>query len=86
MTVTIVIPARHASTRFPGKPLAPLRGATGIDKTLIERTWEAALAVQGAGRRLVATDNARIAEEVERFGGKVDKDFANPYFVARGLS
>lgn len=71
MSVAIVIPARHASSRFPGKPLAPLRGATGIEKTLIERTWEAALAVQGADHRLVATDDARIAAEVERFGGQV---------------
>lgn len=71
MTVAIVIPARHASSRFPGKPLAPLRGATGVDKTLIERTWEAALAVRGAETRLVATDDDRIAEEVQRFGGRV---------------
>lgn len=71
MSVAIVIPARHASSRFPGKPLVPLRGATGLDKTLIERTWEAALAVRGVGHRLVATDDAGIAEEVERFGGKV---------------
>jgi 3-deoxy-manno-octulosonate cytidylyltransferase (CMP-KDO synthetase) len=71
MTVAIVIPARHASSRFPGKPLARLRGATGLEKTLIERTWEAALAVQGVRTRLVATDDARIAGEVERFGGRV---------------
>ena len=71
MSVAIVIPARHASLRFPGKPLAPLRGATGLDKTLIERTWEAALAVRTVGTRLVATDDDRIAEEVLRFGGRV---------------
>ncbi len=71
MTVAIVIPARHASSRFPGKPLAPLRGATGIDKTLIERSWEAALAVGGVDHRVVATDDQRIADEVARFGGQV---------------
>ena len=71
MTAIIVIPARYASSRFPGKALAPLRGATGLDKTLIERSWEAAQAVAGIDGCLVATDDARIAEEVERFGGHV---------------
>lgn len=71
MTVAIIIPARHASTRFPGKPLAPLKGATGISRTLIERSWEAALAVEGVETRLVATDDERIASEVRRFGGQV---------------
>jgi 3-deoxy-manno-octulosonate cytidylyltransferase (CMP-KDO synthetase) len=71
MSAMIVIPARYESSRFPGKPLAPLRGATGVDKTLIERTWEAAVAVDGIDRCLVATDDARIADEVWRFGGEV---------------
>ena len=70
MSAIIVIPARHASSRFPGKMLAPLRGATGTPKTLIERSWEAAQAVQGIDSCLVATDDARIAAEVERFGGR----------------
>lgn len=70
MSAMIVIPARHASSRFPGKMLAPLRGATGTPKTLIERSWEAAQAVQGIDSCLVATDDARIAAEVERFGGR----------------
>jgi 3'(2'), 5'-bisphosphate nucleotidase len=39
----IVIPARYASTRYPGKPLVPLRGATGEARSLIERSWRAAL-------------------------------------------
>ena len=70
MTAIIVIPARHASTRFPGKALAPLRGATGRTKTLVERSWDAAQAVAGIDGCLVATDDARIMGEVERFGGR----------------
>ncbi|MCB4380012.1 3-deoxy-manno-octulosonate cytidylyltransferase, partial [Synechococcus sp. MU1644] len=44
MSVLIVIPARYASSRYPGKPLVPLTGATGQSQTLIERSWRAALA------------------------------------------
>ena len=44
----IVIPARYASTRYPGKPLVPLTGATGETKTLVERSWDAAKAVAGS--------------------------------------
>ena len=35
----IVIPSRYASSRFPGKPLAPLRGATGVAKPLVHQTF-----------------------------------------------
>ena len=45
MTVLIAIPARYASTRYPGKPLVELNGPDGR-KTLIRRSWEAAMAVQ----------------------------------------
>ena len=41
MTALIVIPARFASSRYPGKPLVLLRGPDGA-KTLIQRSWEAA--------------------------------------------
>lgn len=67
----IIIPARFASTRFPAKPLAPLRGATGIAKTLIQRSWECARSIEGSVGLWVATDDERIAEEVRRFGGQV---------------
>lgn len=70
-TFAIIIPARYASTRYPAKPLAPLVGATGVSKTLIERSWECALAVPGHSGVWVATDDDRIAAEVERFGGQV---------------
>lgn len=67
----IIIPARYASTRYPGKPLVPLRGAGGISKRLIQRSWECAAAVPGSAGVWVATDDERIASEVERFGGQV---------------
>lgn len=70
MSVLIAIPARYASTRYPGKPLVPLRGPDG-DKTLIRRSWEAAMAVRGVDRVVVATDDARIADHAAGFGAEV---------------
>ncbi len=70
MSVLIVIPARFASSRFPGKPLEKLRGATGVEKTLIQRTWEAASSVPGVDRVVVATDDIRIRDAVEWFGAE----------------
>ena len=66
-----MIPARFASQRFPGKPLVPLVGASGVAKPLIRRSWEAASAVPGAAAVFVATDDERIAEVVRGFGGQV---------------
>ncbi|MDR1864842.1 MAG: 3-deoxy-manno-octulosonate cytidylyltransferase [Bacteroidales bacterium] len=64
MKVFGIIPARYASTRFPGKPLAMLR-----DKSMIEWVYRRSA---GTFRYIaVATDDERIAGEVERFGGKV---------------
>lgn len=71
MHTVIAIPARYESSRFPGKPLAPLKGADGVARTLIERSWRAAMAVPGVGRVLVATDDARIAEHAAGFGAAV---------------
>ncbi len=70
MSVLIVIPARFASSRFPGKPLEMLRGATGLERTLVQRTWEAAAATRGVDRVVVATDDIRIRDAVEAFGGE----------------
>ncbi|HRV63709.1 MAG TPA: manno-octulosonate cytidylyltransferase [Albidovulum sp.] len=71
MSVLIAIPARYASTRYPGKPLVPLRGADGVTRTLVQRSWEAAMAVNGADRVVVATDDDRIRAEAESFGAEV---------------
>lgn len=58
-----VIPARYASTRFPGKPLARLGG-----KPVIRRVWEQV--TQVFADAVVATDDQRIIEAVEAFGGR----------------
>lgn len=71
MSVVIVIPARYASTRYPGKPLAELTGATGERRSLVRRSWEAATAVPGVDRVLVATDDDRIAAAARAFGAEV---------------
>ncbi|SLN74476.1 3-deoxy-manno-octulosonate cytidylyltransferase [Pseudooceanicola marinus] len=70
MDTVILIPARYASTRYPGKPLAVLTGPDGT-KTLIQRSWEAAMAVPEADAVFVATDDARIAEAARGFGAEV---------------
>lgn len=71
MGTLIVIPARYASTRYPGKPLVELRGADGQAKSLIKRSWEAAMLVQGVDRVVVATDDDRIKAASEAFGAEV---------------
>ncbi len=64
MKIQAIIPARYASTRFPGKPLALLGG-----KEIVQHVYERAQEV--FEEVWVATDDERIAETVERFGGKV---------------
>jgi 3-deoxy-manno-octulosonate cytidylyltransferase (CMP-KDO synthetase) len=71
VSVLIVIPARYASSRYPGKPLVALRGADGQARTLIRRSWEAAMQVAGVDRVVVATDDDRIRAEAEGFGAEV---------------
>ena len=63
MKFIAVIPARYASTRFPGKPLAVLGG-----KTVIQRVYEQAVSV--LPEAYVATDDDRIFQAVEAFGGR----------------
>lgn len=64
MKTAVVIPARYGSSRFPGKALALLRG-----KTIVQWVWEQAMASK-ADLVLVATDDQRIFDAVEAFGGK----------------
>ena len=59
-----IIPARYASTRFPGKPLAEIGG-----KTVLRRVYEQAC--KALDTVVVATDDDRIYDTVEAFGGKV---------------
>lgn len=63
--ILAAIPARYASTRFPGKPLAWLAG-----KPLVEHVYRRAAAAPYVHRVVVATDDARIVQAVEAFGGE----------------
>ncbi len=65
-SVTVVIPARYGSSRFPGKPLVGLLG-----KPMIQHVYEQAKACRVVNDVLVATDDERIKTAVERFGGQV---------------
>jgi 3-deoxy-manno-octulosonate cytidylyltransferase (CMP-KDO synthetase) len=62
MNSVILIPARYQSSRYPGKPLVELKGASGAAKPLIQRSVEAARRVRGVSGVFVVTDDERIAE------------------------
>lgn len=64
MGFMVVIPARYASSRLPGKPLADIEGLS-----MIQRVYERAIA-SAAERVVVATDDQRVAEVVVAFGGE----------------
>ena len=66
MTTAIIIPARYASTRLPGKPLLEETG-----KPLIQHVYENACKVGGVSQVIIATDDLRIADVVKGFGGEV---------------
>ena len=63
--IAVVIPARYASTRFPGKPLFPLAG-----KPMIQHVWERCSRAKGVSRVIVATEDTRIAEACSAFGAE----------------
>jgi len=66
MKILGIIPARFASTRFPGKPLTLINGVS-----MIERVYKRALLSKNLSTVLIATDDERIAEHVNTFGGNV---------------
>lgn len=66
MQVVGIIPARYASTRFPGKPLINIEG-----KSMIQRVYEQAKKTKILSQVIVATDDSRIEEHVKSFGGSV---------------
>jgi 3-deoxy-manno-octulosonate cytidylyltransferase (CMP-KDO synthetase) len=66
MNIIGIIPARYASTRFPGKPLIDIAG-----KSMIQRVYEQCMKAESLSEVIVATDDERIAEHVRGFGGKV---------------
>jgi len=66
MQIVALIPARYASTRFPGKALACQTG-----KYLVQHVYERVVAANRVQRCIVATDDDRIADAVRGFGGEV---------------
>jgi len=68
VNTVILIPARYASSRYPGKPLVELKGAGGAAKPLIRRSVEAARKVPGVSGVYVTTDDERIAVACTGFG------------------
>ncbi|QIZ82677.1 3-deoxy-manno-octulosonate cytidylyltransferase (CMP-KDO synthetase) [Thalassovita gelatinovora] len=71
MKTVILIPARYASTRYPGKPLAELTLPSGEKKSLIRLSWEAANRVKGVAEVHVVTDDDRIRDHAKSFGASV---------------
>jgi 3-deoxy-manno-octulosonate cytidylyltransferase (CMP-KDO synthetase) len=67
MNTVILIPARYQSSRYPGKPLVELKGASGTPKPLIQRSVEAARRVPGISGVFVVTDDDRIADACTGF-------------------
>ncbi|MAY42979.1 MAG: 3-deoxy-manno-octulosonate cytidylyltransferase, partial [Oceanospirillaceae bacterium] len=65
MSFSVIIPARYASSRFPGKPLADLHG-----KPMVQHVYERACESE-ASRVLIATDDQRIADVAKGFGAEV---------------
>jgi 3-deoxy-manno-octulosonate cytidylyltransferase (CMP-KDO synthetase) len=63
--IAVVIPARYASTRFPGKPLFPLAG-----KPMVQHVWERCARAKGIHRVIVATEDQRIADACAGFGAE----------------
>jgi 3-deoxy-manno-octulosonate cytidylyltransferase (CMP-KDO synthetase) len=66
MSIVGIIPARYASTRFPGKPLADINGTS-----MIRRVYEQACQAKSLNEVWVATDDQRIFDHVNDFGGRV---------------
>jgi 3-deoxy-manno-octulosonate cytidylyltransferase (CMP-KDO synthetase) len=66
MDAVVIIPARYSSSRFPGKPLVPLKG-----KPMLLHVYERARGARLVREVIIATDDRRILEAAESFGAKV---------------
>jgi GTP:adenosylcobinamide-phosphate guanylyltransferase len=87
MAVVAIIPARYASTRFPGKPLALIGG-----KPMIQHVYENTARTPGLDRVIVATDDRRILDTARNFGAeamltstKSDEYVPGVFFSPAGL-
>jgi len=67
MSVLAILPARYGSTRFPGKPLAPIGG-----KPMIQHVWERTRAAKSVDAVVIATDDERIRDACDAFGAEVE--------------
>lgn len=67
MEIAVIIPARYASSRFPGKPLALICG-----KPMIEHVYQRIAGMEEIGQIIVATDDERIYRTVIDFGGRAE--------------
>ena len=67
MKIVAIIPTRWGSTRFPGKALTPICG-----RPMIQRIWDRAMAAKEIDSVIIATDDQRIADAVQAFGGTVE--------------
>ena len=65
MAFVVVIPARYASSRLPGKPLADIGG-----KPMVQWVWQQAMQ-SGASRVVIATDDVRVEQVAREFGAEV---------------
>lgn len=65
MSTVVIIPARYGSTRFPGKPLAQIKG-----RSMLERVWSLARSARGVDEVVIATDDARISAHAAAFGAR----------------
>ncbi len=79
--VVAVIPARYASTRYPGKPLVDLGG-----KPMIQRTYEQVAKVKGWDQIIIATDDERIYQVAQSFGAAVMMTPLSSMAVAKGAA
>jgi 3-deoxy-manno-octulosonate cytidylyltransferase (CMP-KDO synthetase) len=68
--IIAIIPARYASTRFPGKVLEKIG-----DKTILNMVWEQVKKSKRVDRVIIATDDERISDEVKNFGGEYEMTF-----------
>ena len=65
MKIIVIIPSRYGSTRFDGKPLAPIAG-----KPMIQMVYERAKLAESVTEAVIATDDQRILDAAESFGAR----------------
>ena len=85
MKTVIIIPARYSSVRFPGKPLVKLSVGRGLQKSLIQLSWEAACKVRDVEHIFVATDDERIRAQAGSLVLDGSSDLNGVYVLCKGM-